>query len=178
MTHFDLEAWLASDLYVFASILLKSGHMDTAEGDWLSVLAWSFFQELREGPIFTEGEAVLSLALGAANQTIAAGQLWIETAEGVRFSNTGAPGSPGASVLVTPASPQRVTIRAEFAGEDANVPTGTITKMGTPVPGMSCNNPYGEDDALVRWMTAAGGVPNEALSYLDLSTIDPSGRAA
>lgn len=37
---------------------------------------------------------------------------------------------------------------------------------------------YGEDDALVRWMAAAGGVPNEALAYLDLSMIDPSGRAS
>lgn len=37
---------------------------------------------------------------------------------------------------------------------------------------------YGEDDALVRWMAAAGGVPNEALAYLDLSMNDPSGRAS
>lgn len=37
---------------------------------------------------------------------------------------------------------------------------------------------YGEDDALIRWMTTAGGIPNESLAYLDLSAIDPTGRAA
>lgn len=146
LTNIQIEAKTLEDIYILAGQILASGYLDTATGDWLTLLAYAFFQETRNDAIFTTGVCRLSLAAGSANQTITAGQLWVQTDTGIRFSNvTGG--------LVTPAAPLDVTVKAEFAGAAGNVPTGSITVLGTPLPGMSVNNPIFIEGT---WITSFG----------------------
>lgn len=146
LTQIQIEGKLLEDIYTLAGQMLASGYLDTATEDWLTLLAYAFYNETRNEAIFTKGKAVLSLALGSANQVITAGQLWLQTSTGIRFSNT-------TGGLVTDAAPLTIDITAEFAGAAGNVPTGTITVVGTPLPGMSVNNPV---FAGGTWITSFG----------------------
>lgn len=146
LTNIQIEGKLLEDIYILAGQMLASGYLDTAAEDWLTLLAYAFYQETRNEAVFTKGKAVLSLAPGSANQTITAGQLWLQTSTGIRFSNvTGG--------LVTDAAPLTIDIVAEFAGAAGNVPTGSIIVVGTPLPGMSVNNPIVADGT---WITSFG----------------------
>lgn len=134
LTRVQLDTYLTADLYALGAKILAGGYLDTAEGDWLTVLAIAVFQEERSPALATRGHAVLTMAVGAAPQTIQPGQLWLQDANGVRFSNlTGGVCAAG--------SPLTVQVQAEFAGVIGNIPTGTMTELGTPLPGMTCNNP-------------------------------------
>lgn len=134
LTNIQIEGKLLEDIYILAGQMLASGYLDTAEGDWLTLLAYAFFQENRNDAVFTKGKAVLSLAAGSADQVITPGQLWVQTDTGVRFTNlTGG--------TVKDVAPLTIDIQAEFAGAAANVPTGSITVLGTPLPGMTVSNP-------------------------------------
>ena len=146
LTNIQIEGKLLEDIYILAGQILASGYLSTATGDWLTLLAYAFFNENRTDAIFTKGKAVLTLALGSANQNIVPGQLWVQTSTGVRFSNiTGG--------LVTDAAPLTIDITAEFSGAAGNVPTGGITVLGTPLPGMTVSNPA---FAGGTWITSFG----------------------
>lgn len=147
-THIDLDSFLTADLYQLASLILSSGYLDSAAGDWLTILCLSFFDEARNPAMFTQGQVTLSLAVGAADQTITPGQLWLQTEDliPIRFSNiTGG--------TVRAGTPLIVNVIAEFAGVSGNVPTGGILIVGTPLPGMTCLNQVvpGSNTWITEW---------------------------
>jgi len=136
LTEIQLHSYAIADLYAFAGVVLSSGYLDTAAGDWLTLLAWAFFRERRNAALTTEGECLLTLAVGAGAQTITPGQLWLVADDGTRFSNTTGGTLDGGNPTLT------VAVRAEFAGVAGNVPTGSIREiLGTPLPGVTVSNP-------------------------------------
>lgn len=125
-----LEAEGASleDLWNTLVLITNGGYLPTATGDWLDLLADSFFQITRIPTEFTKGVMNLTLnpALGGP-YTISAGSLLIS--DGVRnYRNINT-----VPVTVNNAQPTAsIEFMAESPGESYNIIAGTINTATTP----------------------------------------------
>lgn len=160
--------------------LALAAFLDTATGDWLSLLAASRFQVDRTAAVATVGKVVVTVASGVGPYTITAGGLLVtDGARRWRSTNTG-------NVTISSASPVTFDVRAEAAGAAYNVANSAITGIVSPaLAGVSVANPIysggtwittagadAEGDALLRqrcrdrWATLGRGATVAAYQYL------------
>lgn len=135
-----------ADLSALVPQIAGGGLLGRAEGGWLTLLAESAYAEERRPGVYTEGTVVLTSLPAADPQSITPGQLWFSTASGQRFVNLDG-GTLASGKTLT------LAVRAESAGRRFNVSSGSVTKMLTPLPGVSASNP---PDASGSWTTTQG----------------------
>lgn len=130
------------DLWRTIAQIARGGYLSTAEGPWLDLLAEEFFALERKRATFARGRVRLSAAPGFGPYTLAPGDLWVGTPEGLLYQSvTGG---------VLPAGGQLdVEVQAESPGSRYNVPAGAISILHTPLPGVSVTNP-------ADWLLEAG----------------------
>lgn len=135
----EVEAETLSDLWLVEQQTAKGGYLDTAEDDWLTLLAASQYQIDRTPSEFTKGLLTVSVAAGTGPYTFNAGDIIAgATVSNVTylFRNTNA-----APVTINPNTSASIEITAESPGKAYNVAAGTINRNLTPKPGVSINNP-------------------------------------
>ena len=142
----DATAMARLDASVAA--LAKAAFLDDAEGDWLTLVAASRFDNDRVLATYTEGYVRVACASGAGPHTISAAQLLItDGTRRWRSINT-------ASVTVASGSYQDIKVRAEIAGDEYNIASGaTLTVVAPALAGLSVTNPVYADGT---WITLAG----------------------
>jgi uncharacterized phage protein gp47/JayE len=142
-TLLEVDAQVNSAVRENVSDIAKGGFLDLATAGWLTLLCKSVFDEERVEAIITRGDATLTCASNAGPYTIAARSIWVATAGGKRFTNlTG-------GTLATSGT-LALSWEAEQAGADYNVAQNTITRMVTPLAGVTVNNPS------ANWITQTG----------------------
>lgn len=141
-TLLELEAEQLADLYQLVPRIAGSGFIDTAEGGWLDLIGQSQYGVARKQATVAEGTVRLHADAGFGPYTISPGDLWAVATNGARYNNaTGGVLPLGGSL--------DLTFRAESPGAAYNVASGAITRLLTPLPGVSVTNPAG-------WLTVEG----------------------
>lgn len=153
--------------------LALGGYLDTATGGWLTLLAKSVYQLDRFEAQPAIGTVTLTAATGVGPVTVNANQLIVTDSTGLRFIITGSGTIPLSGSLV-------VAVKSDGAGSKYNLASGTLTKLTTPIPGVSVNNPGtwrsqdGTDEELdtalatrcrLRWASLAFNRPADAYEY-------------
>lgn len=114
--------------------LAEGSFLDLASGDWLTLLAASWFRLQRRPASYAEHTITLHNGPGSVPYTVVPGQVWVSTSAtpgaGHRFRNTGAGPLPASSELA-------LTFRAEQPGAAYNVEPGTPLVMVTSLPGVT-----------------------------------------
>jgi phage-related baseplate assembly protein len=146
-TLLELSADRGSKLSELVAAIAKGGFLDRAEGDWLTLLAKSVFDETRLAAVKTRGKVVLTCAPAAGPYTISIGQLVASDASGKRFANIDG-GTLAAGGTLT------LTFEAETGGGAWNIAALTLTILLTPLAGVTINNPI--DITLGTWITTTG----------------------
>lgn len=115
---------------------------DLAEPSWLDMLAEGFFGTTRSRATYTKQRCVLACEPGLGPQTINAGFTVraIRTGNLYRYEGPALTVPDGAGYFGGPAA-VAMEVTAESPGSDFHDPTGTITEIVTPLPGVSVNNP-------------------------------------
>lgn len=126
--------------------IASGGFAALATGDWLTLVAKQVYGLDREDATFTQGTCVLTCTATAPGYTIQAGQLVGISAGGLRFANTTGGNLAAGGTL-------NVTFQGESPGSDYNVSINSITVLGTPLPGVTINNP---DAGSGTWITQVG----------------------
>lgn len=152
------------------------GYLQTAAGDWLDELVLSQYDMTRKASTFARGVVVLTCAATSGPYEIQPG-LSLATDSGVQYSSV-----TGGTLLT--GGTLSVEVRAEVAGSAANVPTGTVSRLITPLPGVTITNRSGwltqagadreSDEALrtrarLQWPALGGGMTRAAYEYQALS---------
>lgn len=113
---------------------VAAGGLRTLAGaGWLDLVAENQFDEIRAPSVFAQHTVALTTIASAGPYTVQAGQLWLQTASGLLFTNL-------ASITLSPGSTVDATFQAESPGAAWNVGLGTITRMLTPLPGVTVVN--------------------------------------
>jgi uncharacterized phage protein gp47/JayE len=141
-TLIEIDATVLADVEQMVQQLGVSGFLETAEGDWLDALAQSHYQLLRKPATFALGVLKVQAAPGFGPYTLAPGQVWVSSVEGLRFNNLEA-------ATIVQSGTAELLVRAESPGAAYNVPNNTITVLHTPLPGLSVGNSTG-------WLLQAG----------------------
>src|SRR5579859_248274 len=124
----EIFSQTVADLSTTISNLASSGFLSLATGDWLALLADEFFDVQKKPAVFARGIATLTDG-GGGPFTILPGQLWAVSKSGRRFSNIDGGTLPLGGTLT-------LSWQAEFAGTDANIPSGDLSTLVTPLPGV------------------------------------------
>ena len=132
-------AWYSVVQIVNGMILGRSA------GAWLTLLARSQYALTRAPAVATEGTVTLTSA--SVGHTIAAGDLIVATADGVRFRNL-----TGGTLLA--GGTLDVDVQAMATGSAGNVSVGTITVMETALSSVTVDNP--EIGVTGTWITTFG----------------------
>lgn len=138
-TLIEVEAETLADLWKVESDIAKGGYLDTATGDWLTLLAQSQYQIDRTPSEFTKGLLTVNVAQGTGPYTFNAGDIIAAaTINNVSylFRNTN-----DAPVTINPNTSAAIEITAESPGKAYNVAANTINRLLTPRPGVTVSNP-------------------------------------
>lgn len=176
-TLLQVFANVMQDAWLTISNVAKGSTLSTAEGGWLDLLAASQYDETRQEGQFTEGIVRLTDA-GGGPHSVSVGQLYVATADGLRFRNTTGGTVPLNGFL-------DLTFRAENVGASYNVANGSIVELVTSLSTVSVSNPAVgtsgtwistpgadvESDESFRmrcrskWATLSTGSPRDAYIY-------------
>lgn len=178
-------------LEVVVAGYVKSGFLDHAEGDWLTVLADQYFNVTRTTA--TYGSCTVELSnLGGGLFVIAAGDVTVRSSvSGKTYRNTSG-GTLASSDGVTPTT-LSLTFEADEAGTDSNAAATEIDEMVNTLVGVTCSNTTAcvgvdeEDDESLRdrcraklGMLSPNG-PRDAYAYVvrssDLTGVSDITRA-
>ncbi|MCL6529710.1 MAG: baseplate J/gp47 family protein [Meiothermus ruber] len=132
-TLIELQSAGLADLEATRVAIAKSGFLDTAEGDYLDLLALSAYDLQRKQATFARQTFRLTAAAGFGPYSIQPGQLWAGNAAGLRFNNLDGGTLPLGGTL-------DLEFRAESPGAAYNLPLGSGTIMFTPLPGVTIVN--------------------------------------
>ncbi|GMV19472.1 MAG: hypothetical protein AMXMBFR56_76960 [Polyangiaceae bacterium] len=173
-------AW--ADLSAAVRVMAAGAFSSLASGALLTQHAKSFYGNLRLEAVKTKGPLRLTTAAGAGPHTIAVGQLVVsDIANGYTYRNvTG-------GTLTGGTNNDSIEFEAEVAGASRNVGVGTITKLNTPLAGVTVSNPVltgstwytraGADEEsdtklhtrnVTKWALFALGRPSEAYTNMAL----------
>jgi uncharacterized phage protein gp47/JayE len=158
--------------------IAAGGLVSEAVGDWLTLLASSNYDEERDAAVATRRTLRLTDST-ASPTTIAVGDLWVATDEGLRFRNIEG-GTLAASSTID------LEFEAEEAGADYNAASATWTfDTSTALPGVAISEPTvditrsGADEesdtslkakCYAKWATLGAGANNDAYVYLAKNT--------
>lgn len=141
-------AIVLSDASEVVKTIAEFGFNAYSTGVALSEFSRSRYQNERVEAVATKGPMTLS-STASIPYTIAVGQLIVATSSGIEFRNTtggtlsaGSAGSPSTLVL---------TFEARKKGAQGNVANGAVTRLLTPLAGVSVANSSG-----TPWYTTAG----------------------
>lgn len=129
----ELQAAGLADLEATRVAIAKSGFLDTAEGDYLDLLALSAYDLQRKQATFARQTFRLTAAAGFGPYSIQPGQLWAGNAAGLRFNNVAGGTLPLGGTL-------DLEFRAESPGAAYNLPPGSGNILFTPLPGVTISN--------------------------------------
>lgn len=132
-TLIELQSAGLADLEATRVAIAKSGFLDTAEGDYLDLLALSAYDLERKQATFARQTFRLTAAAGFGPYSIQPGQLWAGNAAGLRFNNV-AGGTLGLGGTLD------LEFRAESPGAAYNLPPGSGNILFTPLPGVTISN--------------------------------------
>lgn len=132
-TLIELQSAGLADLEATRVAIAKSGFLDTAEGDYLDLLALSAYNLERKQATFARQIFRLTAEAGFGPYNIQPGQLWAGNAAGLRFNNVEGGTLPLGGTL-------DLEFRAESPGAAYNLPPGTANIFFTPIPGVSISN--------------------------------------
>lgn len=133
-----LTEMVAAALRDFVGVLTPriagGGILDTAEGDWLTLLVEQLYEMERREASYTEQRMVLTDDGGTGPHTINAGDVIVEANTGNRYINT-----TGGTLLL--GGTLVLTFKAESPGGSYADPGGTVTRMVTTIAGVTVDNP-------------------------------------
>lgn len=136
-----------SDL--LAVLIAKSGFLDLAEGEWLTLLARSFYELERQPAGFAKGQVLFTVAPGAGPYPITAGSHYVSAPTGQRYVTT----NP-APVQISSAAPVSIPVQALVPGDAANIGLNTPLALDAPgLLGVTVTNPVVANGT---WLTEAG----------------------
>lgn len=115
------------------ALIAKSGFLELAEGDWLTLVARYVYGVERDEGSFATGEITLNNA-GGGIYAGDADDLVFSTADGKTYRNTAAFAIGALEVGVV------VPIKAVEIGSASTAAAGTITQLETALLGVSCTN--------------------------------------
>ena len=132
----EMESTSLAELWTVVSEIAKGMYIETAEGDWLTLLAKSQYELDRIPSEFTIGNVVVTLIPGAGPYSLTGGQLRVSDGLGHFFiSNNALP-----ITLNSGTSPVVVPFISETAKAENNVAAGTLTVVNTGPAGITVNN--------------------------------------
>jgi uncharacterized phage protein gp47/JayE len=138
-------AALGADVATLDSKLANFGFNTYSTGAPLREYARSSYDNEPQPAQKTIGPVTLTNT-GASSYTIGVGQLLVASATGVEFNNT-------TGGTLNPGSTLSLTFSALLAGSAGNVPNLAITKLLTPLAGVTVSNP---DNGTGVWYTTSG----------------------
>ena len=139
------DAAALADLRAVIADVARGGYLDTATGDWLTLLAAGLFDLTRTAAVFAVGSVTLSCVSTAGPYSITAGALVVtDGTRRWRSTNTTTLTLPSSGSLV-------VEVRAESPGATYNVSGSTLltTPVSPSLAGVSVT-------AATSWITTAG----------------------
>lgn len=185
-TTIALFAKLYSTATDLIAVVAGSGFLDTASGDWLTLLAKSVYGVDRIEASYASGVQALTLTNGGGGlYTFAVGDVVaVNTATGATYRNTsGGTLSPGAGQTL------KLDIQAEVGGSTGNAGVGEIDDLVTKFLGVTCANTIAlaaadaESDENLRTrcrdsvaLKSPGGT-RKAYEYVARSAVDASGNS-
>jgi phage-related baseplate assembly protein len=131
----EMIATSIAELNKLVALIAASGFVAFSNGDWLTLVAQEVYALSRNQATFTQGVVLLTDSAGAGPFTILPGQLWFGATDGKRFTNT-------VGAVLPKNGKVSLTVQAESPGVNYNVPTGSVTTLLTPLPGVTASNPY------------------------------------
>jgi uncharacterized phage protein gp47/JayE len=142
-----LFARVWADWQAAAKITTEFGYNELCTGDALTAYSLSRFDNTRIAAVKCVGPVLLT-STAAVPYTIAVGQLLVSTDIGVQYTNT-------TGGVLAAGGTLSLTFTAVFAGAGGVAANGTITRMITPLAGVTCSNP-GAFGTPPVWYTTAG----------------------
>lgn len=130
--------------------IAAGGLLSLSTGDWLTLLAWEWYDTERNLATFAQGSIVITVAEGAGPYTISPNQLIVfDQSTGRRFI------SANAVDVDLPAGPAAapITFQAESPGSAYNSPIGGSLGFTTPLPGVTAAF---QDLGSGTWLTQQG----------------------
>lgn len=172
-------AW--ADLSASVRVMAAGAFSSLASGALLTQHSKSFYDNVRLEAVKTKGPLRLTVAAGAGPHVISVGQLVVADAtNGYTYRNV-----TGGTLTV--GNNDGIEFEAEVAGASRNVGVGTITKLNTPLAGVTVSNPVltgstwytraGADEEsdtklhtrnVTKWALFALGRPSEAYTNMAL----------
>ena len=144
LTLLEVFADAAAELGRTVKAIAKGGFARTAVGPWLDLVALNVYNLTRNPGIVSHRTLRITDTGGVGPVTLTAGELWVGTPGGLRWTNTA-----GGSV------PLNASLDLDFAAEQVgalyNVGAGAITTFFTSFPGLTVSDPGG-----VATITTAG----------------------
>lgn len=160
-----------SDVERVVAVMAEAGYLETAKGEWLSLLTESDYAVTRQPATFASG--MIRLVASTAGPVNAPAGLIVGTVSGLKYATTETATIPAGSYVDVP-------IRAEQPGALYNVPVGAISLLHTPLPGLAVTNVTNwlleagaaeESDASLRlrarlrWSELGGGATRDSYEY-------------
>ena len=175
-TLLEVESATLADVYTLIPTIAGSGFLRYAAGGWLDELALSEYNLTRKSSVFTVDTLTLTNTSTTA-YTLRAGDIWVQSANGLRFNSLDAGVIPAGSSLA-------IRVQAEHPGSAYNLPRGTLTQLLTPFPGVTASNMAAvavagvdaeSDSSLanrsrLRWAELGGGATKAAYEFWALSS--------
>ncbi len=143
-----LVGTLAADLSEVVKALAEFGFNDYASGDPLNEFSWSRYRNRKAVAEHATGPMTLT-STASVPYTIQPGQLLAATGLGVQFRNVDG-GTLSAGSTASPSALQ-LTWRALLAGAAGNVQRNSVSRLLTPLAGVTIANDVGDP-----WYTTAG----------------------
>src|SRR5690606_5603268 len=138
-----LLSTLAADVSEVIRAIAEFGFNDFATGDALDEFSWSRYGNRKARATHTEGPMRL-VSTATIPYTVEPGQLIAATDSGIQFRNVDGGVVPAGGELT-------LTWRAVLAGSRGNVGPHTVTRLLTPLAGVTVHNDTGNP-----WYTTAG----------------------
>lgn len=143
----EVDAQAHQDVRALVAAIAAGGLLETASGDWLTLLARNVYSLDRQLATVAKGLVTLADTAGAGPFTIAPGGMTVASTTGLRFTVTTGGTIPKSGTV-------SLEVMAESPGAAYDVGNGTITSIvaGT-LPGVTVTNP---DPGSGSWLTVQG----------------------
>jgi len=141
----EMDSEAMADFSELQAKVAAGGFLTTGVDAWLDLWLEDMYGFEREPGTPTTGTIVLTDAASAGPFVIAIGDIWVGTADGLRFVNT-------AGGTLTQGGTLSLAVQADRVGTAHNVANDDIDTMFTPLPGVTVTNPIGASG----WIIEAG----------------------
>jgi uncharacterized phage protein gp47/JayE len=142
-----------ADLAELGKVIVEFGFNDTASGEPLNEFSKSRFDNTKTPAVKAQGPMRLA-SVANIPYTITPGQLIAATDSGVEFRNITGGVLPAGSTLAPATMATPLVWEARLAGSNGNVSNGSVTRLLTPLAGVTISNDV--LDANGNWYTTAG----------------------